>query len=189
MKMWNLRKKYDLFHCQFALQSIMFAQFLKKSNKISLNIGLQNFTGYNYECIAESYLEKRDLKRALDFCNRAFDLLKEIGDKDGIGYARRVFGRIYKSQGKWEDSNENFEESIKIYNEIGMKDSLAETHFEFGLMWKAKGDVDKAREHFNKALNIFEKLKYEKKEDTVKAALEGLKDDYKIASGKVNYWQ
>jgi tetratricopeptide (TPR) repeat protein len=94
--------------------------------------------------------------------------------KSDIASSRRILGMIHRDQKKWEESIDDFKESVKIFKDIEMESELAESHFEFGLMWKAKGDVDKAKEHLNKALDIFKRLELEHKEEDVMTALKAL---------------
>lgn len=129
---------------------------------------------YLYCDIASVYLETGDFTGALHYCSRAFDLANEIDVKENIGCSRRIFGKIYGRQEKWEESVENFEESIRILGEIGRTRDLGEVHYEFGLMWRAKGDADKAEEHLNKALEIYENLGLDRLIGRVKEALADL---------------
>ena len=124
--------------------------------------------------MGQNYLGKRDLTRALDLCNEAFELSKKIGAKGHLAYTTSLFGRIYREQNMWEESIKNFEYSIKTFIEIQNKSDLGDTYYEFGLLWKEKGDSIKAKEQFIKALDIFQQLKVDKKTEKVTEVLKSL---------------
>ncbi|UCE37635.1 MAG: tetratricopeptide repeat protein [Thermoplasmata archaeon] len=126
---------------------------------------------YNYCGLAEAYYKKGNLKKAFHFCNMAYDSSKEIGVMENVAHSKRIYGMIYREQKKWEESIENFEDSIRIFNDIKMERGLGKLYYEYGLMWKTKGDSEKAKEHLNKALNIYMKLKLEKHAEKVRKEL------------------
>jgi len=113
---------------------------------------------YTYCFTAQVYLNMKDLQKAYDFCKLAYDLSKEIDYKRNITKSSKIFGTLYRMQRRWDESIENFKESIRIAKSIGDEKDLGDTYFEFGLMWKAKGESEKAEEYLNKALTIYEKL-------------------------------
>ncbi len=127
-----------------------------------------------YHFYAEAYYGKKDFKNALKYCNRTLDISEKVFARRYYSKSRKTLGKIYREQERWNDSIENFSESIMNLKKIGMMNELAESHFEFGLMWKAKGNPDKAKEELNKALDIFNNIKLEKKAGNVKMALESL---------------
>jgi tetratricopeptide (TPR) repeat protein len=147
----------------------------QKSLNICLKIGAQRPATYNYCGLAETYLKRGDFKRALEFCNSAFNLSNKIGVVENIAQSRRIYGMIYREQKKWNESIKNFEESIRIFKDIGMERELGNPYYEFGLMWKEKGNSEKAKEYLNKALDTFEKLKAIKSIEKVESTLKDIK--------------
>jgi tetratricopeptide (TPR) repeat protein len=81
---------------------------------------------------------------------------------------------IYRERQEWNQSIENFEESIKILSEMGRDKELGESHYEFGLMWKMRKDASKAGEHLRKASEVFESLDLSKELEEAREALRDL---------------
>jgi predicted ATPase len=109
--------------------------------------------------IAEIYFEKRDLNTTEDFTNKSLNLSSKLGLKEDLAKSLRLLGMIRREEKKWQDSIENFEESIRIFKSQESGRRLGQSHYEFGLMWEDKGDIKMAKEHLNKAIGIFEKFK------------------------------
>jgi tetratricopeptide (TPR) repeat protein len=153
----------------------------KKSLVINEKIGSQRLMANAYWGVSEAYFQKKNLEKAKDYSNLAFNLYEKIGAKDSIAFPMKVFGMIYREQKKWKESIESFEKAIKnimvVQDEMIISPTIFElglTHFEFGLMWKDKGDSERAKEHLNKALDVFEKLKYKRYIGEVKTNLKSL---------------
>lgn len=149
-------------------------EYIEKSLEISTEIGARWPLAETYCGLSEVYLKRGEVAKAMETNNRAMILSKELGRKGDMAKSMRIQGQIHRELEIWEDSIENFEDSIRIFADIQEEKYLADSHFEFGLMWKAKGDFDKAREHLEKALDIFGRLKLEKEIEKVNEALESL---------------
>ena len=112
----------------------------------------------------------------MDCANQALRLSKETGRKQDIGWARNLLGLIYREQRKWQESIENFRESISVFEEIGFESGEADSHYELGLMWKKKGDLAEAKEHLNSAVEICERLNLTARLEKATAVLKEMKE-------------
>jgi tetratricopeptide (TPR) repeat protein len=125
--------------------------------------------------LSEAFIEKNELNRALDYCNRAYNLSDKLGAREIIATLKRLFGIIYSKKKKCDVAMENFKDSIKLLNEIGNNKELGESYYEYGIMLSNMKDKESAEENLKKAEEIFKKLKLRSKRDKAIKALERLK--------------
>jgi len=119
-------------------------------------------------------LQEGRIEEATDFCGRARELAGESGFKEYLADSKRIFGMICREQGQWEESIDNFEESIRMLKEMKLGKELGEASYEFGLMWKKRGDARRAKELLAEAEAEFGRLNLGKKSEKVKEAMRGL---------------
>src|SRR3990172_4495395 len=101
---------------------------------------------------------KENIVSAENYCNLAFSLATQVGDKGTISDAWRLRGMLEHKRKRWAESAANFNESLRISAQIGQPFEEGRTHYEFGLMWKEKGERERAREHLVKAEEVFERI-------------------------------
>jgi tetratricopeptide (TPR) repeat protein/predicted regulator of Ras-like GTPase activity (Roadblock/LC7/MglB family) len=148
----------------------------EKSLKIHETIDDPGYLAYALIGIAEIYFKMGDLDKSMAFCNKGSELAVKIGHKENIAASSRLCGMIHREKERWEESANNFEESIRIFEEIGHETKLAETLYEFGLLWRERGDSERAGEHLRQALEKYEKLELNDRVDEIKEELGRLED-------------
>jgi len=138
-------------------------EFYDRSLVLSKEMGESLLLPELYYNIAEVHLNKGNLHKALELCDKAFSLSTEVGQKPLVVASRRILGMIYRERELWNESTENFENSIQVCREIGDEFGEALSHYEFGLMWKASGDKAMAKRNLTAAIRLFETMKLDKK--------------------------
>ena len=101
------------------------------------------------------YQIKGELKKALEYYERALKLLEELGIKEGIAAAAITnIGNVYNTKGELEKALEYYEKALKLFEELEIKEGIATVLINIGNVYRSKGELDKALEHYEKALKL-----------------------------------
>lgn len=107
---------------------------------------------------AYGFKNKGDIKKALEYYNKALDIAEQIQNKDGIAYSLNGIGIIYQVNGDIKQAIEYFFKSLKINEEVGDKTAIASSLNNLANIYLLQGDVKKAKEYYYKNLNIKEEI-------------------------------
>jgi CHAT domain-containing protein/Tfp pilus assembly protein PilF len=91
---------------------------------------------------------------ALEKFRSAFDVYKQIGDRNGEGTTLSNIGSVYDSLGQYVKALENFQQSLRISKEIGDRAREGTVLNNIGAVYNDLGQYPKALENYQKALAI-----------------------------------
>jgi tetratricopeptide (TPR) repeat protein len=121
---------------------------------------------------AEALLGKGELAGAREACGRALRGFRRQDDGLGVADALRLYGRLCRLEGQWEDSRGYLKKSIELNRQFGEPISLGETFYELGLLEQQAGCGDKALELLGEAERLFVRAGAALDLDRVRTALE-----------------
>ena len=94
------------------------------------------------------------LKEALEHHQKALDIHREIGRKEGVASNLGNMGIVYRIQGKPKEALEYYQKALDIHREIGSKEGVASNLGSMGIAYKIQGKLKEALEHHQQALDI-----------------------------------
>jgi len=97
---------------------------------------------------------KADYNRAIKILERSLALIKETGNKWGIGNYFYFRGVIHKVKGEIELSIKLFEQGLTIFNDLNNKRMVASILNHLGEAYRHRGDLDRALECLEQALAL-----------------------------------
>ncbi len=146
---------------------------LKESNDSLLNLLKSNSndtTRINaLRNLAWEAIDNSDLKQALEYSNKALELLNENPKdqksdlnpqwrKKTIGSFFDIHGMIHWYKSDFDKALEYYFKGLKIHEEMGNKERMAASYNNIGNIHHSSGDYDKALELYFKGLKIFEEI-------------------------------
>ena len=126
----------------------------KKSIKLSERIGDIYNQGINFVHLGEEYLKKDKFNEVKYYISNAEKIFKELEDKLGSADVYKLKGILSKKLKNWEESDNYFKKSIKIYSQQGDILNEGETYYELGDMLILKRDIDLAKKNLIKSQKI-----------------------------------
>ena len=129
----------------------------------------------------EALMGKGNLVEARKACGTALRGLRRLQDSLGVADALRMYGRLCRIEGNWQDSRTYLEKSIEMNRDFGESVSLAEALFELGLLERDAGDADASLSQLREAERIFEQAEATPDLDSVRAVIAELKPAAKSA--------
>jgi tetratricopeptide (TPR) repeat protein len=142
-------------------------KYYHASLKISEKCGYIRLRAYTYLSRAELYLWESDLdvehadslfKKAIEFCEAAFQILDTLDDKWARAEGYKFYGMIYRRKRDFQSARSVFHTSLQISKESENLMNMAEVYCEMGLMYREEGMLGEAMTHFGKSREIFEEL-------------------------------
>lgn len=109
-----------------------------------------------YNNIGFSYSNIGEYSKALEYLNYALIVKEQLGDKEGTMITLGVIGSIYRSQQKFDLSNQMYTNIIKLAEEVGNKRQSAIGLTYIGENLRLQGDYDKAINYYNHSNEILE---------------------------------
>jgi predicted ATPase/Flp pilus assembly protein TadD len=115
--------------------------------------------------LAEVHLGRGDCETAARFCQRALEIART--QKLGLveGNARRAAGQVYRCQGRWEDAETAFRQSLQLLEAQDLPYEAGQTWWELALLCRDWATAEGSNEHWSRAseaqdraILIFEKL-------------------------------
>jgi tetratricopeptide (TPR) repeat protein len=106
---------------------------------------------------AEALMGKGDLRHAQVACGEALRGYRRLDDALGVADALRLYGKLCRLEGKWNDGNKYLERSIEINRQFGESVSLGEALYELGILRRDQGETTSAMNPLWEAERIFEK--------------------------------
>ena len=92
--------------------------------------------------------------KAEEYLQKALQINKEIGDKDGEASCYANLGSVFRSFGKYVKAKEYHQQALYITREIGNKHGEAMCYGNLGTVFLSLGEYVKAEEYHQKALQI-----------------------------------
>jgi len=126
----------------------------KKSIILSERIGDIYNQGINFVHLGEEYLKKDKFNEVKYYISNAEKIFKELEDKLGLADVYKLKGILSKKLKNWEESDNYFKKSIKIYSQQGDILNEGETYYELGDMLILKRDIDLAKKNLIKSQKI-----------------------------------
>lgn len=103
--------------------------------------------------LAEYYLKKNRVEKALSYCKKSILKAKESGMMNDLGKSKKILGKIYHQKSLDWKAVDEFDEAIEIFNRIGAKKNKAESLFYLGKLLEERKDEDGSKK-IEKALEI-----------------------------------
>ncbi len=126
--------------------------------KVALAKGERTHEAVLLNEIGQSYYNKDELNKALDYFERSRVVWVEIGDRAGLAKVLNDIGMIYNGRGFWGEALEHYEHSRAIWDEIGDRDGLARVLNDIGITYCERGLWDEALEHYEQSRAIREEM-------------------------------
>ncbi|MDF2453366.1 MAG: protein serine/threonine phosphatase, partial [Bacteroidota bacterium] len=108
--------------------------------------------------IANSYIDKSNYPKALEYHLKAIKEFEEIGDKKMIGKSYATLGRFAMDQSDNSKAFEYYLKHLKICEEIGDIEGLAYSYNNLGDFYSNISDYPKALKYYEQALQASEKI-------------------------------
>ncbi len=118
-------------------------------------------------------------KIALEHQERALEIDREIGYRQGEASALGNLGSVYSVKGDLGRALAHYEKALKAHREIGYRQGEANALVNIGLIHKQKGDSKAALKYLNEALKLLEKHDLTHGKDVILKAIEEIKTQKK----------
>lgn len=97
-----------------------------------------------------------DLDSALFYFQKAYEIKKKVGDKQGIAELSNNIGYIYNQRGDYDHSIENYLQCLEISQEIENKEFIASSYNNLAASYQNMGQIQKFLEYAFKGLKLRE---------------------------------
>jgi DNA-binding CsgD family transcriptional regulator len=101
---------------------------------------------------------RSDLEKNLEYCNKAIQIAKEIGDEEREMKARNWLAGFYVQHNNLEKAFECIEPIVDFWESKGDSLNLATIHGNIGVLFTQKGNFEKARDYTNKSYQYLKKI-------------------------------
>ncbi|MFH2094825.1 MAG: tetratricopeptide repeat protein, partial [Bacteroidota bacterium] len=104
------------------------------------------------------YLNIPDTRKALDCFDRAMDIYKKQGNRNGTYSCIQGVGQVYKLAGEYGLALEYLQQALEMADETGNLDGMNNIYESMAGVYKLKGDFEKALEYYGFSVEIKFKL-------------------------------
>jgi tetratricopeptide (TPR) repeat protein len=108
--------------------------------------------------MAQVYLTRGDLKRALALYEESLTIREQVGDLQGKGATLSGMANVYMAQNHWEQAAELVQQAVEIGKRMGDAERIAFDTTKLGQIAQASGDDETALAHYKEGLERFERL-------------------------------
>ena len=115
-------------------------------------------------------LSSATTQQALDCCQQALDLQREIDDHFGQAETYDSLGYAHRHLGHQQEATACYQQAVNLYGELGDRYNEADTLVALGDAHQAFGDSESARIAWQRALTILEQLDHPRA-DSVRARM------------------
>lgn len=129
----------------------------------TLGIGLSNAAG----CL----INKNETKKAEEHLEEAFEIFRNLDEKDMLASVHIQMGRVSWMEEKWTDSERHFHHALNIARKHDFPYEAGDTLLNLGLMNRDRGRKGEARDQLKRALEAFEGLDNQAKVNEIQEAL------------------
>jgi len=148
-----------------------FKECQKNADKVD-DIDLKAWAQFN---MAEAYIKKFDIKKAMVSLDEAIDVLEKLSDLVGLQGAYKNYGELYTIMMDWTRAEQYFRKALDLTAGQMIPFDEASLYKEFGRMLRDKGDIDAAEKELRTALDLYSKLGSRHEIEQVKHELDKLK--------------
>lgn len=165
-----------------ALVNISIGEFEKALNYAlecrSIGISMDNLRTHSFvnNIIAQIYTKMGKYSLAEELIQENLSHQKGIDDLEGVANSYGLLGILYKTQTKYPEASENFEEEFKILNSLGSKLSEGIALFNWATCDLELHNIGEAKTKLNEALAVFTKCNYESGIKNVNQLIASLSD-------------
>jgi len=128
------------------------------------------------ENLAELYISKGDVKKAIEYYDLACEIFIKFGDNGKNAELKFKIGRIYL---EFEENSSKainyFEEALEIYDELGYTKQCALILHKLGEIYLDKGMIEMAISHFDEARKNYNEIKDHYNADLLNEKIKSLK--------------
>ena len=118
----------------------------------------QNLTANTNNNFGAYYYLKGDYSTSLSYHFKAYEIRKQLNDKNGIANSLGNLGIVYSSQGDYHKALKYYFEALEIDKELGNKRGMAIRLGNIGIVYIEQGDYPKALQYYFEALEIDKEL-------------------------------
>jgi tetratricopeptide (TPR) repeat protein len=108
--------------------------------------------------MAQVFLTRGDLDRALALYQESLQLGEQLGDKKGKAASLHQMANILMARSDWLNAEQVLQESLQLASEVGVIEHAAFATVKLGQVAQARGDREGALARYREGLAIFERL-------------------------------
>ena len=108
--------------------------------------------------MAQVFLTRGDLDRALSLYQESLALKEQLGDKKGKAASLSSLSNVYWEKKDYDQAQQLMEQSIELSKQIGDFEGNAYSITKLGQLCQVRGDNESALKYFREGLSLFEKL-------------------------------
>ena len=131
---------------------------LKNNPTIAIKNSLLKSLSGSYNNKGFIYYNQGDIHKGLKFILKSLDVIKKLGDKEGLATGLNNVGYIFNDLGDVEKTIDYYHQSLRIEEEIGNKEGIATSLNNIGFIYSGQGNIEKALEYYYKSLYIYQEL-------------------------------
>jgi tetratricopeptide (TPR) repeat protein len=105
--------------------------------------------------LGEAYLADGQLERAIERADQGFQLTTETRYLLGVGWGRRLFGRIARCRGRLPEAETHFDQACETFASIQARFELARTHLALADLAHARASPERVATHLGEARSLF----------------------------------
>lgn len=129
-----------------------------KAEGIAETIGDLRTLGHALMNLSSAYLDKSDLICAVEKVEKAKEMFTLLGEKRMLGLTNITHAAVLNRKGKWKESAECLNISIKLLNEIGDLNGVAKAKYRLGIVYGNMEKKKNALEKFEEAKTMYKML-------------------------------
>ncbi len=125
-----------------------------QERQLAEKLKLNNYVARSLKTVGQSYINKENYAKAVDFFLKALNVFGKTDDKLGQAKCYSSIGNIYFLQSDYPNALEFFLKSLKIEEELGYKQGVGGLYNNIGSVYFSQSEYSKALEYYQKALKI-----------------------------------
>ncbi len=142
---------------KFIVCLILFALYLESKTQEVEKISSGKDTAYVNGLLQQSKeLTRDEPEKAISIAIQAKTVAEKIKFPQGVAYALKSIGQVYKKQGKFLEALENYRQSLKLFEEIKDDVGISNLYNNIGNVYYDQSDDVKALENYLKSLKFAE---------------------------------
>jgi len=135
----NLREAENYFK-----ESIIYSEQIFDNRQIALA----------YSSLGVVYKERKMYSKAIEFNQKAIDILTTVNDYNGLGEAHNNLGVVYTELLKYDIAAQNFNKALVYYESTNNREQIAEVYHNVGKVFQQQKSYLKALIYLNRSIEI-----------------------------------
>ena len=123
---------------------------------IRRKIGDKNGAANALGNLAQTSLELRDYRQALEYGQECAGAFKELGENKDAANAHKLLGLIYRGHGDYARAAEQFKKSVEVHESIGHKAGVSGALAELGTIFQYQGKLAESTRVLKRAVALAE---------------------------------